>query len=364
MLELLDVVIGFTAVMLAVSLVITSATQAIASLLGLRGANLRRGLEELLKQARPGLAGNAKALTKQILEHPLVSDSSLPTGGPQLLGFWRQATAIKKEELMAVLKAVLSQEDFDEFKDFAERWFDTFMARVSQWFVMKTRWITLLLALVLACAMNLDAGALFYQLNHDRATRARLVSMASSLLEATPEAVKGVEQTYQQTLKELWESRKADFLDRVDTESLSTVTSRDAAHRWIASNAKPEPGADASSTDYNTRLDKALNQGLQKSIDRAKSLDSELVSAGLQLPLRAHGWSWRRIAGLAVSVVFLSLGAPFWFNVLKNLTSLRSVVAQQIPAPGTTPAAAPSGAPAVVVSTPSVALPPPPKPAG
>jgi hypothetical protein len=33
--------------------------------------------------------------------------------------------------------------------------------------------------------------------------------------------------------------------------------------------------------------------------------------------------------GVLVSVLFLSLGAPFWFNTLKSLTSLKSTVAQK-----------------------------------
>ena len=48
---------------------------------------------------------------------------------------------------------------------------------------------------------------------------------------------------------------------------------------------------------------------------------------------------------MVVSVFFLSLGAPFWFNVLKNVTSLRSVVAQK-ESPAGKPAPEPAGKPA------------------
>jgi hypothetical protein len=34
--------------------------------------------------------------------------------------------------------------------------------------------------------------------------------------------------------------------------------------------------------------------------------------------------------GIAVSILLLSLGAPFWFNTLKGLASLRSTVAGNI----------------------------------
>jgi hypothetical protein len=35
----------------------------------------------------------------------------------------------------------------------------------------------------------------------------------------------------------------------------------------------------------------------------------------------------RNLLGILLAAAFLSLGAPFWFNALKNLSNLRSVVA-------------------------------------
>ena len=54
--------------------------------------------------------------------------------------------------------------------------------------------------------------------------------------------------------------------------------------------------------------------------------------------------------GMVVSVLFLSLGAPFWFNVLKNVTSLRSVVAQK-ESPAGKPAPAADDATATVAES-------------
>ena len=73
MLELLDVAIGFATVMLAVSLIIMSLTQAISSVLALRGAKLRKGLCQLIEQTAPSLKAHAEALSRDIVSHPLVS---------------------------------------------------------------------------------------------------------------------------------------------------------------------------------------------------------------------------------------------------------------------------------------------------
>ncbi len=41
-----------------------------------------------------------------------------------------------------------------------------------------------------------------------------------------------------------------------------------------------------------------------------------------------YEWTSAKLLGIFISVVLLSLGAPFWFNVLRNLTNLRSKIMQ------------------------------------
>jgi len=42
-------------------------------------------------------------------------------------------------------------------------------------------------------------------------------------------------------------------------------------------------------------------------------------------------WSyWRHSLGMLLFAALLTLGAPYWYNVLKNLTSLRPPLAQRI----------------------------------
>jgi hypothetical protein len=224
MLELLDVAIGFTSIMLAVSVIIMSLTQAISSALALRGARLRTGLWLLIEQTAPSIKHHAEDISRDIVAHRLISDTATV-----LPGRWQWASAIKKEELMPVLDSVLKARKLalDDVNERAaiEQWFDSFMTRVSQWFAMSTRWITVALAVLLSFTMHIDSVQLLKQLAED--TEAQAISFP--LQGHTP----------------------ADWL---------AVTS-------------------------------------------------------------PHFW------GMMASVIFLSLGAPFWFNLLKNMTSLRSAVA-------------------------------------
>ncbi len=72
-----DTVIAFAALMLVASLFITAATQLVVSLLGLRGANLRRSLVDLFETACPDQEARrwAKEIARRVLRHPAISDS-------------------------------------------------------------------------------------------------------------------------------------------------------------------------------------------------------------------------------------------------------------------------------------------------
>jgi hypothetical protein len=72
-----DAVIAFVVLILVASLFITAATQLVVSLLGLRGATLRRSLVDLFETARPEQEARrwAKEIARRVLRHPTISDS-------------------------------------------------------------------------------------------------------------------------------------------------------------------------------------------------------------------------------------------------------------------------------------------------
>ena len=77
-LQHVDTVVAFVAVMLAASLVVTAGTQLAISLLGLRGANLRRGLQDVFETASQDRDAKrySKEIARRVLRHPLISGSA------------------------------------------------------------------------------------------------------------------------------------------------------------------------------------------------------------------------------------------------------------------------------------------------
>jgi hypothetical protein len=360
-LDQLDTAIGFATVMLGVSLLVTTLTQVVLALLDTRGRNLRSGLKHLIENVAPSLKDHAANISDRIVKHRLICDSAVRRA------LWGRATAIKREELLPVLDQVLKSGAAGHLTELAAKerddllqWFDSAMTRTSQWFVMYSRWVTVALSVVVAVAMHLDALAVFRQLQHDRDTRARLVAMSNTLLEQSPgviEQIDNVRKVYAEVLRELLSSDPQRFRAGAALDPAVAIASRADAFAWIKTTASSSENAAALEKAFNDRLNQRLNDDLQRALDRFNSTRSDLAATGLSIypgeahtigelfDTRSHLW------GILASVLLLSLGAPFWFNMLKNLSSLRTVVAQQ--ASPAADAGAPQPAAAAVRSLPT-----------
>jgi hypothetical protein len=128
---------------------------------------------------------------------------------------------------------------------------------------------------------------------------------------------------------------------------------------------KPEDTA-AWLTEYDELQTKGAQAFLQSRQKSVATLTDDIEKTGFALvparfmtrwddPQRPSGFYsrlrqfWSHLFGVLLTAGLLTLGAPFWFNLLKNLTSLRPAVANLIekrptsaPASPATPATPPS----------------------
>ena len=92
-----DTVLAFAAVMLILSLIVTTVVQMLVTLLSLRGRNLVWGVSRLFRQLDPAFTkGIADELSRKLLRHPAVVHS---------LG--RATQAISKEEFVRLANDML-----------------------------------------------------------------------------------------------------------------------------------------------------------------------------------------------------------------------------------------------------------------
>jgi hypothetical protein len=345
MLERIDTLVAFATIMLGISLLITIINQMVASLLGHRATYLMDGLKDLLGTLDPALIPNAEKIAKDVLTHKLASDSIFAHQAWAPLR-WKLATTIRPEELVKLLQAVSTGQPYEarvqailnqanpalgrdaqliagsvnpvapgaaatadelikQLSDKAtkaagrvEAAFDSTMDRVRQRFTMQMRIWTIVFSLLIAFIYHLDAGRIYVQLSSDPALRASVNAVSEDLMKKY-----------------------------VAVQTPSGQQSGQASGQQSA----PQPGqqSQADLEAEEQRLKEAY-QGVQSDLTRTNMQLLQVPQPwwpGWQVLGTPEGWG--KLFRILATVALLSLGAPFWYNILKNLVNFRSQVAQQ-----------------------------------
>ena len=162
--------------------------------------------------------------------------------------------------------------DVNRFRNGVERWFDATMARASGWYKRRTQLSLWVIAAVVTVAFNADAAQIASSLWKDPALRASVVAQAQ---------------------------KAVDDGDQSDLE-------------------KAKPNGTEGET-LTTKIDRVRELGLPLGWSTDKS--------DPRWPDDTVGWL-AKIAGLLATVVALSLGAPFWFDLLGKVSRLKGTGAQ------------------------------------
>ena len=357
MLKTIDVLLGLSVVMLVASMAVTVLTQFVTSLANSRGKHLARGLGDLLQQIDPQLERTvADRISHAVLTHPLISHlQGLPFLGTKL------GDTIHREEFTKLLMDIAARQSFgldektfppeireklkgllkdngiddpaatlDNVRAYAlqleqanpelatnvrhnialmqeansrlvakvNSWFDQTMDRVSDRFTASTRIITVICSLIVVAAVQLDTIDVINRLSLDDRLREQLVQQALELDKA-----------------KLTEPASA-------TARPSTQTDTSAASaKPQAPTINKDDNANDQAASFNVTLVKSNLQGLQ---------DSGLINiiGSGKVDWWQH-WCEVNPIGILLSVVLVSLGAPFWYGALKNLLKLRGVIASK-----------------------------------
>ena len=292
---ILTVVLGVIFVLLMLSLLATTIMELIASFLRLRGKNLKKALQNML-------VGDSKAgleidrLYKSFTENPLFKQLSFKYGRKStdppsyvsaesfrtilfdiLLGddtaeeqLGAKIDELDNEDLKRVLKQLMRQADnkIDVFKTKVDDWYNSIMDRASGWYKRTTHYVLIWVGLVMAVVLNADTLALYEHLENDPETLTDLVSAAETLAQ----------------------NENIDSLVRTDLEFADAVDQFKAYKNEVDEIKSP------------------LGMGWK---------NTDLLSATL------YDWL-TKVLGWVITALAVSLGAPFWFDILKKIVSIRS----------------------------------------
>lgn len=301
--ESLDVMIGIITIYLIFALACTAIVEAISTWLNVRSSNLEAALGEFLH----GSVEGDKAFTEAFFAHPIVQSLSKGSDGrpsyipPEIIGQVVTGLIHAKEGASTLKQAIAdlpgtsednrikglldalhreAGEDIAAFRKLVEYHYDAAMDRASGWYKKKTQTFALIVSAFLVIGANVDTLKIVNALSTNPEARAKMVELAQ------------------------------DQVNRINA---------------------------ASSTPAAPTLHEAT--------EKLASAHADLTSAGIQLGWNGsypalkddQGWHWgewldlasskagiSKFFGLLLSILAISLGAPFWFDILNRVMQIRA----------------------------------------
>jgi hypothetical protein len=255
------------------------------------------------------------------------------------------------QELIATLRAV-SPGGIDDLRKNVEDWYNDAMDRASGWYKRKTQGILLVLGLVIAIVFNADTLMLARAFWADPNLRASVATAAQQYVKDHPN---GVDSPAIATNAQVSNSAAGDPTSAGDIANNYPSTTDENPSKPPA----PEPAYSAQQVERAEQQYRAASAYLQQTSNDAWSQLTNLKvpigwcseSAALrttaleattepeadggeeeetglpctpdrQLPRSGSAWLLK-ISGLLITMIALSQGAPFWFDLLQKVVNLR-----------------------------------------
>lgn len=317
MLVSIDILLGLSEVMLLASMSVTVLAQFVTNALNSRGRHLLYGLAHLLEQVDPAIKKEvARRIAGTILMHPMVRS-----------GMRRYSSTIHREEFTKLLMDLASG---NSPKDIDDRLGDE--AR------------TLLIALLEKNgvtdpkAVLENARMLALELEINRPELAANVRQSMALLQAAKgQLVAKINGWFDQTIDRVGERFT------LSTRIVTVICSLGVACAMQLDTIQLINRLSIDTELRNSLVQKAVDmeQGMANAPDSLQQLSGQnkedikqLLKLGIiNIPKSWDEWqkNWEVVnpLGIAFTVMLLSLGAPFWYNALKNILKLRSALARQ-----------------------------------
>ena len=290
---MLEVVTGMVFTFLLLSLLSTTVNELISSLRGWRGYYMEQGLKRLLAyQDDPAVFDRFRnnPLYRQlrqskiplristapnylsgrnfvhILVHVLRQKDRVPEQVDELIGSLPADSELRKvlEQLRSEGHATL-----EAYKARLNEWFEDVMGQVSGWYRRHLQFVTVLVGLTIAVGLNADSFMIYQHLSENAAARATLSALATN------------------------------YAGTRDTAGL--------------------PGTPADGKSPAEQVGQLVGSKDFKEM-------SNILGLGWRQEHGSADWQvWlRRFFGWLITAFAISLGAPFWFDVLKKVVSMGS----------------------------------------
>jgi len=376
----LDVVIGLVFIYLLYSLLATVLSEIIATKVGLRARNLKEAIDRMLNddlakndgfRARlwdslkliknpsnpivdkfyndpeikylgsSGLFKNpstfksgsfSRVVINQILNDLPQTKDNFDTRLSEILRYAnsKEADEIKKrvfnEETAKYIQSLWTQSygDTIKFKLQLENWFDRTMEQCSEWYKRKIQIVLLIIGFLMAWLFNADTFVIIQKLSTDKDAREKIVSMANAYVQNNKTTIDTSKISSKAELKNY--SEKLDSLLKIKKELEGDIASANTIlgiGSWLPDKILVMEDKNTHEKSYTPLLDIGALSEKQKNMKKEISVDACDKLKYLFNLFFIHFY------GYFVTAIAISLGAPFWFDLLNKLMKLRTSLKQE-----------------------------------
>ena len=231
-----------------------------------------------------------------------------------------------------------AKRDAAQFRIRMEQWFDEVMARTSGWYRKQTQVVLIVIGFFIAWQFNVDSIAITRILAKDKKVREQLVALATKRYEVYGQYKDSLKRTLiiRQDTIDLFDTTiiRPDTVYQVsmpDTEldSLYRSLSGDAAEVQQILGISRGSCVDTTDTTYlraREPLDRLAGKTLsgpeQEEYRQAMEAAAKRKTGCYTHPYQQNGWLV--FAGWLITALALSLGAPFWFDLLNKVVQIRT----------------------------------------
>lgn len=291
MLAILSIVIGLVFVLLLFSMLTSAIVEVYHAFRASRGNHLKETIEMMLGPEKASrfldhayfkqLSSATKPTSTQKLPvwidkntfSAILADILTPEG--ERIPIQERINSIENEQLRKVMNFLWRQSGDDArlFQAKVEHWFEDVMARAKEWFIDSTKWRLFFFGTALAVALNADTVQIYQSLSTNAVLREQIANEAEA------------------------------FANSADT----SLVSRNSGVRDT------------------TRKDTA---DARANFVKLKGMYSDNIVSPLGLgwgqSKPASWWDWlSKVVGWLLTGVAVTMGAPFWFEMLKKLLALK-----------------------------------------
>jgi hypothetical protein len=322
--DILTVAIGFATIMLLLSLVVTAVVQIIQNIFSLRFKNLSRGIFSVL--------GNFEQTKNITLDD--VKNKILVSPFKDTKFFNQKKTWIKPDELVSVVETMIETPLVAKEIEKIKQSFVSLYGFMQKRFLALTRVWSAAFAILIAFTFQVDSFDLLRRISSDPEMRLQLEQTAIGLVgengqdmfstltyeDISDSALVSLQTSYPKLAQQIEQvSGIGQDRDEIiqELDDIMTAELPDMKEEVVEK--------------YGDLLDDLHQKEIQQGLERYNQYTGQLALFDIR-PFN-YGWDYywniQNILGMLMTAIFLTFGAPFWFERLRELIKLKDVIGQK-----------------------------------